>query len=88
MGQLHPVGHHARILIQEPDFSSGAVGVKSGWIVLSIKRKQVMENHFNTSTTPTLYVQHFNVALTNFEKHVREERRFRRLSKARQVKKS
>ncbi|HZY82771.1 MAG TPA: hypothetical protein VFE50_24780 [Cyclobacteriaceae bacterium] len=47
-----------------------------------------METHFNISTAGALYVQNFNVALTNFEKHVREERRFRRLSKARQVKKS
>jgi len=42
-----------------------------------------MENHFNINTTASLYVQHFNVALTNFEKHVREERRFKRLQRNR-----
>lgn len=59
-----------------------------------------MENLMNLNTTSlrrsglregdagALYVQHFNVALINFEKHVKEERRFRRLSKARQVRKS
>jgi hypothetical protein len=42
-----------------------------------------MENHFNIHTTGTLYVQHFNLALMNFEKHVRDERKYRKLQKAR-----
>jgi hypothetical protein len=45
-----------------------------------------MENLMNVNTKGTLYVQHFNVALINFEKHVKEERRLRRLSKLRQKK--
>ena len=46
-----------------------------------------MENHFIMSTTAALYVQHFNVALTNFEKHVSEERRHRRVHKSRKNRK-
>lgn len=40
-----------------------------------------MENLMNTHTTGALYVHHFNMALVNFEKLVKEERRFRRLSR-------
>lgn len=46
-----------------------------------------MENHFNVSTTAALYVHHFNVALNNFEKHVSEERRHRRLQRTRKNRK-
>jgi len=42
-----------------------------------------MENHFNVNTPAALYVQHFNVALSNFDTHVKEERRFKRLRKTR-----
>jgi hypothetical protein len=42
-----------------------------------------MENHFNIATASTMYVQQFSVALTNFERLVREERKHRRLLKAR-----
>jgi hypothetical protein len=42
-----------------------------------------MENHFNINSAGALYVQHFNVALTNFEKHVTEEKKNRRLSRRR-----
>jgi len=46
-----------------------------------------MENHFNVNTIATLYVHHFNVALTNFENHVKEERRYKRLHKNRKERK-
>jgi hypothetical protein len=47
-----------------------------------------MENHFNLGTTSTMYVQQFTVALTNFERLVREERKYRRLMKARAARRS
>lgn len=33
-----------------------------------------MENLMNINTAAALYVQHFNIALVNFEKQVKEEK--------------
>jgi hypothetical protein len=63
-----------------PAYFDPGIGVRSDSIVIAyIKETRFMETHFNINTAGGLYVQHFNVALMNFEKHVREERKFRKL---------